>query len=192
MSRFILASGSPRRRELLSNAGYTFEIIPSSADETLPEKIAPDDAVKILATKKCEDVLNNNTDAVVIGCDTVVAIDGEILGKPESESDAFAMLSSLSGNTHSVFTGVCIADKNKKEVFCVETKVKFYPLSDETINSYIKTGEPMDKAGAYGIQGLGAVLVESFNGDYYTVVGLPLAECQRVLAKFGINGKIKL
>lgn len=190
MSKFILASGSPRRKELLSNAGYVFDIIPSNADENLPNGISPKQAVEILATLKCKDVLDKHQDSVVLGCDTVVAYDDVILGKPENREDAYNMLKSLSGKTHSVFTGVCIADKEKETVFCVETKVKFYELNDTTINSYIDSGEPMDKAGAYGIQGLGAILVESFDGDYYTVVGLPLAKVERVLAEYGISGTI--
>lgn len=190
MSNFILASGSPRRRELLKNAGYDFQIIPSGVDEDLPENISPEKAVEMLAESKCLDILKKHEDSVVLGCDTVVAFDNVILGKPEDEEDAFNMLKSLSGKTHSVFTGVCIADKERTVTFSVETKVKFYDLSNTTIKSYISSGEPMDKAGAYGIQGLGAILVEKFNGDYYTVVGLPLAETQRVLAEFGINGTI--
>ena len=191
MSFFILASNSPRRRELLSVTGYSFDVVPSDADETLPEGIDPESATKTLAERKCLDVLESYEDAVVLGCDTVVALDGMILGKPKDEEDAFRMLSMLSGRTHTVYSGVCIASKEKKEVFCEKTDVTFYELSPETIRSYIDTGEPMDKAGAYGIQAYGAALVRKINGDYFTVVGLPLARCQRVLSSFGIYGKVR-
>ena len=191
MSRFILASNSPRRRELLSVTGYGFDVVPSDADESLPDGIDPESATRILAERKCLDVLECNEDAVVLGCDTVVALEGLILGKPKDREDAFKMLSTLSGRTHTVFSGVCIASQGRKEVFCEKTEVTFYNLSDETIRSYIETGEPMDKAGSYGIQAFGAALVKKINGDYFTVVGLPLARCQRVLASFGVYGTVK-
>ena len=133
-----------------------------------------------------------NKGAVVLGCDTVVALGGKILGKPKDESEAFSMLKCLSGREHEVFTGVYITDGEKSEGFLSCTKVEFYPLSDETIRSYIATKEPMDKAGAYGIQGLGSVLVKKINGDYFTVMGLPVNECARVLSKFGIKGTVEV
>ena len=192
MSRFVLASNSPRRRELLSVTGYDFEVFPSGADETLPDGIDPESATRTLAERKCLDVLSANEDAVVLGCDTVVALDGMILGKPKDEEDAFRMLSTLSGRTHTVFSGVCIASAERKSLFCERTNVTFFELSEETIRSYIKTGEPMDKAGAYGIQAFGSTLVRRIDGDYFNVVGLPLAKSQRILASFGINGTISL
>ena len=188
---FILASGSPRRRELLKAVGYDFEIIPSSADETLPGEIGPATAVELLAERKCEFVARDHRGSVVLGCDTIVVLDGKILGKPVDEEDAFSMLKALSGREHSVFTGVCIEGKGEKEVFHVETRVRFFELSDDMIRSYISTGEPMDKAGAYGIQTLGAALVESIDGDYFTVVGLPLARVMRTLGAFGVECGIK-
>lgn len=192
MKRFIVASNSPRRRELLSLAGYQFEVIPSDADETLESGIDAGEAVKELSKRKALFVSRMNKGAVVLGCDTVVALGGKILGKPKDESEAFSMLKSLSGREHEVFTGVYITDGEKSEGFLSCTKVEFYPLSDETIRSYIATKEPMDKAGAYGIQGLGSVLVKKINGDYFTVMGLPVNECVRVLSKFGIKGTVEV
>lgn len=192
MRRFIVASASPRRRELLSSAGYTFEVIPSDADETLPDGISARGAVFELAKRKAHSVLKNETDAVVLGCDTVVSLDGKILGKPKTHEEAEEMLRALSGRAHEVFTGVCITDGEKEECFVSCTNVEFYPLSDETVRSYVQTEEPMDKAGAYGIQGLGSVLVKKLDGDYFTVMGLPVNKCARVLALFGIEGKVIL
>lgn len=192
MKRFIVASNSPRRRELLSLAGYQFEVISSDADETLESGIDAGEAVKELSKRKALFVSRMNKGAVVLGCDTVVALGGKILGKPKDESEAFSMLKSLSGREHEVFTGVYITDGEKSEGFLSCTKVEFYPLSDETIRSYIATKEPMDKAGAYGIQGLGSVLVKKINGDYFTVMGLPVNECARVLSKFGIKGTVEV
>lgn len=191
MKRFIAASNSPRRRELLTLAGYRFEVVPSDADETLENSTNAEAAVHELAKRKALFVSEKNKEAVVLGCDTVVALDRTILGKPESDEEAFAMLKSLSGREHEVYTGVYITDGEKSESFVSCTKVEFYPLSDETIRSYIATNEPRDKAGAYGIQGLGSMLVKRIDGDYFTVMGLPLNECARTLALFGIKGKIE-
>lgn len=187
---FIVASASPRRRDLLKQAGFTFKVEPSDADETLPLDCSPEEAVALLSERKAVSVSAQHPGAVVLGCDTVVALGEKILGKPGTKEEAAEMLRTLSGNTHTVFTGVCITDGKRTERFVSATDVTFYPLRDETIRAYVATGEPMDKAGAYGIQGLGSVLVEGFSGDYYTVVGLPLAACARVLAGFGIQGSI--
>lgn len=183
--KIILASGSPRRKEILENAGYDFEIVTADADESLKSGISPDEAVKYLAELK-GDAVRKVADGVIISADTVVAFENEILGKPKNEDDAFRMLKLLSGKTHSVYTGVCVQNGEKKAVFSEKTAVKFYELSDEEIIAYVKTGEPMDKAGAYGIQGKGAVLVEKIEGDYLNVVGLPLARLSRVLKEFDI------
>jgi septum formation protein len=137
-------------------------------------------------------VWESNKDAVVFGCDTVVAIDGKILGKPTDDEDAFNMLRMLSGKPHTVSTGVCICSENKTEIFSNTTRVEFYPLSDETIRSYIASGEGKDKAGSYGIQGYGRVLVKEIKGDYFSVMGLPVSQSARVLADFGIYGKVSL
>ncbi len=183
--KFVLASGSPRRRDILKGAGYDFEILTADLDETLPQGIRPEEAVLCLAQLK-GDAVSKKTDLTVVSADTVVALDGRILGKPGNMSDAFDMLSALSGKTHSVFTGVCIQNADKKVKFYEQTLVEFYSLSEKEIYDYILTKEPMDKAGAYGIQGLGALLVKRINGDYLNVVGLPLARLSRELKKFGI------
>ena len=190
MARFILASASPRRKELLQKAGYTFDIQVSDADETLPDGITPAEAVQLNAARKAQAVAQKHPGAVVLGCDTVVAIDGAILGKPQDEAEAKAMLRRLSDRTHTVYSGVCITDGETETVFAVATDVTFYELSDRTIDTYAATGEPMDKAGAYGIQGLGCVLVKEISGDYSNVVGLPLSESARALASFGVFGTV--
>jgi septum formation protein len=151
----------------------------SDVDETLSNDISPSDAVMYLSKIKAEPFKNDND--IVIGADTIVAIDGKILGKPADENDAKRMLNMLSGREHSVFTGVTIIGKCKTKSFFVETKVKFFDLSDEEINNYIATKEPMDKAGAYGIQGFGSLLVEKINGDYFNVVGLPVGTLHKEL-----------
>ena len=190
MKRFILASASPRRKEILENAGFDFEIIVSDVDENITEDLSPSETVEELAKRKALAVWEENKNAVVFGCDTVVAIDGKILGKPIDDEEAFAMISSLSGKVHTVSTGVCICSADKISVFSNNTEVEFYPLSDETIRSYIATGEGKDKAGSYGIQGLGSVLIKEIKGDYFSVMGLPVAESSRVLADFGVYGKV--
>ena len=190
MKDFIVASASPRRKEILSMGGFGFRIIPSDCDETIKEKLSPEETVKVLAERKALSVLEKNENSVVLGCDTVVALGDEILGKPADREDAFKMIKALSGKTHRVCTGVCIADKDKTNTFVSVAEVEFYELSDETAESYVATGECDDKAGAYGIQGLGGTLVKSIKGDYYAIVGLPYAETVRVLSKFGIRGKI--
>lgn len=175
----VLASKSPRRKELLSLITKEFIIKSAQADETLPGGISPSDAVLYLSKLKAQPLANDED--IIIGADTVVALDDKILGKPADEDDAFIMLKSLSGREHSVFTGVTVIGKNGEKSFYRETKVKFFPLSDEEIYEYIKTGECMDKAGAYGIQGFGALLVESIAGDYFNVVGLPVSALYRTL-----------
>lgn len=192
MPRFLLASQSPRRKELLSRAGYAFEVIVSAVDETLPQGATPGEAVETLARRKAKAVSDRSPGAVVLGCDTVVALGGRILGKPADEAEAKTMLRRLSGCTHTVYSGVCVTDGARETVFHTATDVTFYPLSDDTIAAYVATGEPMDKAGAYGIQGLGCVLVARIAGDYSNVVGLPLSESARVLASFGVNGTISV
>lgn len=187
--KLILASGSPRRSEILKNAGYEFSVKPSSADESLPGGILPEDAVKLLSERKA-DAAKIGPGEVVLSADTVVSLENSILGKPRDSAEAFAMLKSLSGRTHSVYTGVTIKSADKKRVFAVKTDVVFYPLSDDEINAYIATKEPFDKAGAYGIQGRAAVFAEKIDGDYYSVVGLPLSKCARTLREFGIVPKL--
>lgn len=178
----ILASQSPRRQELLKLITSDFEIKVSNVDETLPDKITPKEAVMYLSKIKAEPFADG--DDIVIGADTVVALDGKILGKPKSEKNAKEMLEFLSGRTHSVFTGVTLASDKKTKTFAVETKVKFFELTNEEIDAYIKTKEPFDKAGAYGIQGYGSLLVEKIDGDYFNVVGLPVSTLARELKAF--------
>ena len=191
MKDFIVASASPRRREILEMGGFTFKILPSDCDENVSADLSPEETVKELAERKALSVLEENPDSVVLGCDTVVAMDDKILGKPENREDAFNMIKVLSGKTHRVCTGVCIASKERKESFVSVSEVEFYEISDETAKSYVATGESDDKAGAYGIQGLGGMLVKAIKGDYYTIVGLPFSETARVLHSFGIKGKIE-
>lgn len=175
----ILASKSPRRQELLKLITPDFCIKSAETDETLPKGISPQEAVEYLSKLKAQPFANA-TDTV-IGADTVVAIDDVILGKPKDEDDAFKMLKMLSGKEHSVFTGVTVISPEKSTTFSVCTKVKFFELTDKEIKSYIATGEPMDKAGAYAIQGRGSLLVEKIDGDYFNVVGLPLSKLSRII-----------
>ena len=183
MNKIILASASPRRKELLEIAGAEFEIIVADVDETVPEGTKPEDAAVMTAEKKAVAVAKNHKDSIVIGADTIVVADGKILGKPADKTDACRMLSMLSGVEHKVITGVCLARGDKKITFAQISKVKFYDLTAEEINAYVETGEPMDKAGAYGIQGRGCVLVEKIEGDYFNIVGLPVAKVMKELVK---------
>ena len=187
MKRFIVASASPRRKELLENVGLSFEVIPSDADESAVTASTPEELVKSLAELKAKSIFEKNTDAVVLGCDTVVEYGGVILGKPKDRDEAKEMLTLLSGKKHNVHTGVCIVDKEKTVSFVNTVRVEFYELEGELIDAYVATGECDDKAGSYGIQGKGCVLVKGIEGDYFSVVGLPVAETVRELAAFGIT-----
>ena len=180
----ILASASPRRKELMGYIVPRFEIIPADVDETLPKEIPAEKSAEFLAVKKAEHISAQYPESIVIGSDTVVIVDGEILGKPADEADAYRMLKKLSGKVHTVITGVCISKGEKKKSFSEATRVEFYPLSEEEIRGYIATGDPMDKAGAYGIQGEGCVLIKGIEGDFFTVMGLPAAKLKRELAEF--------
>jgi len=194
MKKLILASQSPRREMLLKQAGISFETHPSNIDEKTEENVGPEDYVRHIAEKKALSVKEYLHSAgynffVVLAADTIVVLEGEILGKPEDERHAFEMLSKLSGKWHEVMTGVSVADGDEdKKLVCVETtRVKVRNLSPDEIWKYIKTGEPLDKAGAYGIQGIGALLVEKIEGCYYNVVGLPLYRVSVMLSRFGIK-----
>lgn len=178
----ILASASPRRRELLSQI-CDFKVITSDCDENC-SITEPRDLVCELSLRKAKAIAATDDD-IVIGADTVVAVDGKILGKPHSEREAKEMLMALSGKTHSVFTGVTVIKGDKVITFAEETCVTFYELTDKLIDRYVASGEPMDKAGAYGIQGKGCVLVQGISGDYFNVVGLPVARLYRVLDQIG-------
>lgn len=187
MAELILASGSPRRKELLETAGLSFSIIVADITEVIPDGASPEEAVKSLALQKAQAVAKLYPDCVVLGSDTVVVSGGEILGKPKDEADAEKMLGELSGKIHKVCTGVAIIGPEKTKNFCETTEVEFHDLSEKEISDYVKTGEPMDKAGAYGIQGKGCVLVKRINGDYFNVVGLPVSKVYRELADFDIR-----
>lgn len=171
--KIVLASKSPRRKEILENAGYEIEIRVSSADETLPKGISPEEAVCYLAEKKAETV-KRGKDEVVIGADTVVVLDGEILGKPNNTEQAVSMLKALSGKEHTVYTGVCGVSEQGKTVFYETTKVTFSQMTDKEILEYVNTGDCCDKAGAYGIQGYASRFIKCISGDYFNVVGLPI------------------
>ena len=179
----ILASGSPRRKELLEMVGRPYQCEPSEADETVPEGMEPQDIPEFLAVKKAKAVLAKHPEDMVLGADTIVELDGQVLGKPGTKEEAAQMLRMLSGETHMVYTGVAILSAGQEAHFTTVTKVEFYPLSEEEIQEYIATGEPMDKAGAYGIQGKGALLVKRIHGDFYTVMGLPIGEVERHLRR---------
>lgn len=186
--KYILASASPRRRELLTQAGIEYTVIPSEVEERITKAI-PSDVVIELARLKAEDVFNKhgNEDCTVIGADTVVVYRNEILGKPSDEDEACDMLSMLSDRTHQVYTGVALVSvkQGKKEVrtFYECTDVTFYPISREEIAAYAATGDPLDKAGSYGIQGPFAVHIRGIEGDYNNVVGLPIARLYQELKK---------
>lgn len=177
----ILASGSPRRKELLGLIVPEYECVVSGCEEFVPEGTPAERVPALLAEQKAAAVMKTHPDDVVIGSDTVVVLNGEIFGKPKNKADAQMMLKALSARKHFVYTGVAVAEKGVLRSFVQKTEVEFYPLSDETIENYIATGEPMDKAGAYGIQGKGSVLVKGIVGDYFNVMGFPVAETARFL-----------
>jgi len=179
----ILASRSPRRIELLSLITSDFEVMPSSFDESSVKIDNPTDLVRELSFRKAKTIHENNKNSIVIGCDTVVSLDNEIFGIPADFSMAKNMLEKLSGNTHSVITGVCVLKGNDVHQFECETRVTFFELSDNEICEYLETNEPFDKAGSYGIQGKGSLFVSSINGDYFNVVGLPISRLKRILDK---------
>ena len=179
----ILASASPRRHEILTQAGVDFKVIPSNFDESSLEFTNIDDYSKALSYHKAQYVFKNHSNDTIIASDTIVVIDNEILGKPKNKEDAFRMLKSLQGRKHVVITSVCIMHKDKIDTFLSKSYVTFYKMSNDEINEYIETNEPMDKAGAYAIQGKAAKYIRSINGDYYTIVGLPIGKVIKSLKK---------
>lgn len=185
----ILASQSPRRIELMREAGFDARVIPANIDETALPDEGPFDLVERLARAKAAAVAKEHAEEgePVVAADTIVALAGELLGKPADEADARRMLNALSGKTHQVATGVCIVRDGSVESFVDITDVTFYELSHDEIDAYVATGEPMDKAGAYGIQGLGGLLVAGIQGDYHNVVGLPVCRLGRMLLDFGVD-----
>ena len=183
MKHIILASASPRRKEILELADLDFDIMPSDAEE-ITTKIAPHEVVMELASIKAKDIYEkSDKQSMIVGADTVVAYQGQILGKPKDEADAKRMLRMLSGQTHEVYTGVCVIKDGEAKTFYEETKVIFYEISDEQIDHYIKSGESMDKAGSYGIQGKAAIFIKGIQGDYYNVVGFPIARFLQEITK---------
>ena len=180
----ILASASPRRRELIKIIDENAVCISTDVDETVPKEIEPTDAPEFLACKKALSVAKNFENDLVIGCDTAVFVGSVMLGKPENDQDAFNMLSLLSGKTHTVITGCCLCYKGKTMSFSCHSKVKFFNLSENEIKMYIKTGEHKDKAGSYGIQEKGSLLVEKIDGDYFNIVGLPVSLLNRNIKAF--------
>lgn len=181
MEKIILASASPRRKELLSLIFDDFEILPSNAEEIIPEDMDVFDVAEHLAKIKAVDISNKYENCLVIGADTCVITDNKILGKPIDKTDAKNMISMLSGKKHYVVTGCCIIYNGKTETFKEITEVEFLPLSDIEIDEYINTDEPYDKAGGYGIQGKGSLLIKKINGDYFNVVGLPVSKLNMYL-----------
>ncbi len=188
--KFILASNSPRRRELLSMIGMDFEVIVSDCDESTVSALTPDKLVRELALLKATAVastLDGTHNCIVIGADTVVCDGERILGKPQSEADAKATVLSLSGREHSVWTGIALVSSGKCVTDAVETKVVFGDISEAEADFYVSTKEPMDKAGSYAVQGVGGFFVKELHGDYYNVVGLPIARLRELLEKeFGL------
>ena len=190
MPRIILASQSPRRRQLLTQIGLAdFEILVPQADESYDPAASPEEIVSSICRKKGQaaQALVRDRSAVIISADTMVFLDGLRLGKPKDEADAFSMLSALSGRTHHVCTGVTVCQGSRVETRSEATAVTFRPLLEREIWAYIRTGDPMDKAGSYGVQGKAALFVSGIEGDYFNVMGLPLHLLGRMLADFGVD-----
>jgi septum formation protein len=184
MHRMILASSSPRRKELLKFLEIPFQTVNANVDESIEQGTLPDEAVKKLAYRKASAVASGYPESLVIGSDTIVVLEGEILGKPSDRADAKQMLQRLSGKTHYVHTGVALIQGQQNKVFSEKTEVTFWELTEVEIEKYLDSGEPFDKAGSYGIQGYGSLLVKHIAGDYYTVVGLPVSRLARELKTF--------
>lgn len=177
----ILASESPRRKELLTRVVSEFQVFPAQIDETFQMEETPLAYVERMAQQKAQSVSKHHMNDLVIGCDTIVVIEGKILGKPVSQKEAQEMLQRLSGRTHEVYTSICLQQNQKKQQETIVSSVTFYDLSSDEILDYLKTKEYKDKAGAYGIQGAGALMIQSIQGDYYAIMGLPIAILSRML-----------
>ena len=187
MAKIVLASGSPRRQELLQRIGITdFEIRVPEVEEYFPENLLPEQVVEYISREK-SDAVPASDDEIVITADTMVFLDHRRLGKPRSEAQALEMLTALQGRRHTVCTGVTVRQGKKILTQSETTHVYFRPAAKEELLAYIATGEPMDKAGAYGIQGKGSLLVEKINGDYFNVMGLPVLRLSRMLEQFGVH-----
>ncbi len=189
MKTIILASASPRRKELLEQIGLKFKVKPSNYAEDISSELEPHELAKSLSLEKAKLVAKNHNNALVIAADTFIVFEGKILGKPRAEIEAKRMLETISGGQHSVITGFTIIDteNNKALSKSVETKVYIRKLTPNEIDAYVKSKEPLDKAGAYAIQGLGSAIVEKIEGDYFNVIGLPLSALAESLKEFGVN-----
>lgn len=186
--RIILASQSPRRRELLERMGISqFDAIPAKGEEHAQPGLTPAQLVEALSRQKAAEIAGAHPDALIIAADTVVAVDGAVLGKPHDRADAAQMLTRLSGRAHTVYSGLTVSWNGRTVTSHEATTVQFRPLSQDDIDHYVSTGEPMDKAGAYGIQGYGCTLVEGISGDYYNVMGLPVCRLSQILSGFGVD-----
>lgn len=186
--RIILASQSPRRRELLERMGLSqFDIIPAQGEERADPTLAPAQLVEELSRQKAAEIAQTHPDALIIAADTVVSIDGRVLGKPHSRQEAVDMLTALSGREHVVYSGLTVWYHGRSTTQHEATEVRFRTLTTQDITHYVATGEPRDKAGAYGIQGYGCTLVEGISGDYYNVMGLPVCRLAQILAGFGVD-----
>ena len=185
--RLVLASASPRRRELLDRFGLAYEVIPAVGEEAAPRGLPPGELVALLAANKAAEVASRCGEAVVIAADTVVEVDGRILGKPGTAERAVEMLSELSGRENRVWTGVCVREGDRILTRSECTAVHFRTLTKEEIRAYADTGEPLDKAGAYGYQGLACLFVDRIEGDYFNVVGLPVCTLGLMLRQFGVE-----
>ncbi len=182
--KVVLASSSPRRKELMKNICSNFTIIPATEEEIVTLGTKPEFSAEFLAVQKCKEVSEKSDADVIIACDTIVLFDRQILGKPKNPFQAAVMLSALSGKTHEVISGTAFYYAGEIHSFSVTTKVTFRNLTEEDIADYIATGEPFDKAGGYGIQGLGSLLVDKIDGDYFNVVGLPVSKLAMILGTF--------
>ncbi len=187
--QIILASQSPRRREALTQMGIKYTWIEPMIEETLPDGIQAQQGVQLLAMRKAEVVAEKNPQAICIGADTLVVLQDQIMGKPKDEEDAYDMLHKLSGNSHDVYTGLCVCQKavGKTLTDFRRSVVRFLPMSDREIRDYIASGEPMDKAGAYGIQGKAGAFIHGIVGSYDNVVGLPMSLLRQMLMEFDLD-----
>ena len=189
MRKIILASASPRRKELLEKIGLKFEVEPSNYAEDMHSRLSPDKLARAISLEKARVVARKHKNAIVIAADTFIVFGGKIMGKPNTEAEARKMLMTLRGKSHSVITGFTIMDTEENKVLTksVETIIHIKNLTPEEIDAYVRSKEPLDKAGAYAIQGLGSVIVERIEGDYFNVMGLPLSALAEGLKEFGIH-----
>ncbi len=189
MKTIILASASPRRKELLQKLGLKFDVDPSSYEERIDPELPPRELAKSLSLEKAKAVARNRKNALIIAADTLIVFEGRVLGKPGTEAEACQMLKKLSGKSHTVITGFTIVDTESNTTLskAIETKVYLRRLSSEEIRAYVRTKEPLDKAGAYAIQGLGSIIVDRIEGDHFNVIGLPLSALAESLKEFGVR-----